>query len=1201
MSTATVHLFDDLILRTGARVRVVDLRDGDTVHDVLAAVVATERQREACLGAKWESLTALVDGRSVDAFDVAPVRDGAIVRAGPRARRPGDPFTQTAILIGLALLSAAASALLVTRIRNPGAENPSDGARRFGFSRFSHDAVAGDPVQVALGEIMSAGPKLLARVPVDGPDGDARVRLLYTFGRGEIGAIGSRTTNATWIAGSSVTGIYLNDNQPLANFPGSRVSIRLGQLTQRAIPGFDDTETLRDVGAGGAVLRNTSGTDRVGDVSGEAVTYSGVDPVDAMRLLIRFNAGLYSISDSGQVNSRRVQFRYRTRLNAGPGAWSGWTVHTVDRADQSTVVLSIRLDDLNPDEPPVRMDVQVERITAEASGVSVADEMTFDQVVEVQYSNNTFPGRSLLAIELTASEQISTVPNASADIRGLKNLRLWDGSSDPSSPEFDTGWSNNPADLALAWITSRDWGMGAQYSDTNINFPSLLAWRTECEILKAKRRGGTRKQFAYNALIQDARNGIDGLMKICEAGRCVPVQVGDQWHFIMDRAQPFPVEQYDDGCIACADDGAAEFTYRRGLTFGGANVPNHVVVQYPDAARQGRTDTQEWPEPDNTEQPENQLWLGGEDAEPRHTQTVRLEGITDGDQAKDEAIFRARKLRFMSRGTEFVTTKLVPAVQPGERFDLACSVAGYGMASGRLESGSVEGMVRLDRSVTLESGVEYSLQVQHHDGTLELATIAMPSGHYEAGSPLALEVPLAQNPSADGDYAGYALGAVGKAVKPFLCTGVKATGEDNGTFRWSISCVEYVPGVYDGGVGTIGSIDYSSLVTSRTPPGPVLEIRANEQVLNGIRQVTLSWRQSPADAAITASFKIYRRSAGSTAAILVPGVIGGGGRRGAIFELADLDAAYQFAAIAVSPMGACLSAFDTRIPWTGVVYGLGPPPPPPPTGLTLTQVGTGNTYTLSWDPVENATGYQVLFGGDTTGLPNVGAEDCLVLARTADTQLTGLELPPGEACRFFVRSVNVNGRMSTTASTIEEATPATPAGQTIKNTYTPDFTVDGTLTNLVWDGTDGRIELDDANTDGVFESGTIDTGAATLTELTFRPDTANDYADLTIDAFKPNLAMPSIAADQWGVVSGAGETAVVGMLMPPFPDDEQAWIFEVRTSVDGATWTGWLTVPSCSGVTHTMRYYELRITLRRKTADGAYRPALRGITVVCTD
>src|SRR5690606_27692900 len=125
--------------------------------------------------------------------------------------------------------------------------------------------------------------------------------------------------------------------------------------------------------------------------------------------------------------------------------------------------------------------------------------------------------------------------------------------------------------------------------------------------------------------------------------------------------------------------------------------------------------------------------------------------------------------------------------------------------------------------------------------------------------------------------------------------------------------------------------------------------------------------------------------------------------------------------VAVSHSGLFLSPYDPRVPHTGIVFGLSEPPPPPPNDVTATQ--NGDLYDLTWDPVEDAIGYQVLVFGDPTGLPNDGAEECLVLARTVEPELLGLALAPAESVTFWVRSVGKNGRLSWTATAETVAIP----------------------------------------------------------------------------------------------------------------------------------------------------------------------------------
>ena len=1205
-----VHSYGDVLARTGKRTRVIPITPVTTLAQV-ALDVATERWGGKT---KLERVTVVHNGTPVVKLEKSrlwqPLADGDVVMVGPGA--PQDPGTIVAIVIAIA--TTALSALLTTKVRLPASENPTD-TNRLGFSRESHAAVSGDPIQVCVGRIARCGPKLIADVPVDGPDGDARRRLLFSFGRGAINAIGSFTAAADWVdvktggpGGGNVTGIYFND-QPIVNYPGTLISVRLGQPSQRAIAGFKDTEVLHDVGGAGGqgfLLANTSGADRTGaGASGEAVIYSTVDAVDALRLLVRFPTGLYTLSSSGQTGTRSVQFRYRTRtsdIGAGAGAWSGWTVKGVSRSDQQPVVVSIRLDDLTPGNPPAKFDVQVERVTAQSSDATIADQMNLDQVVEVVYSSNHFNDLAMLAIEIAVSEQLTSVPDVTSSVEGLKTLRLWDGVSDPDSPTFTVGWSQNPADVALAMITDTTWGMGTQgYTDSDVDFASLLDWRTKCAeaVPLVAAGGGTRPRFAYNNVLQNAANGVDQLRAVCSVGRCTPVRVGRKWVFIFERRQGTPVEQFGEGDLAMTD-GKPACSWARAYTYGGESVPNRITLQFANEQAAARTDTVSWP-------PLGTLWFdpalpGG--AEPVNEQSIKLDGVTHPEQAIAECRYRCRKLRYQSRTEKRTTTKAIVAVQPGDRYDAAALVANYSLASGRLGVGNTVGMVALDRSIVLEDGKTYTIQVQHADGSVEPRTISSTPGAYQAGTPIGVSLDFSQAP---GDYAGYSLGELGRAVKPYLATAVRPNVDaTTGAVSYDVEGVEYVDGLYDDVGDLVDLPDYSSNPNSRTPPGPVVDLTVRETVVNGVRTVTVGWRQNPADAVNTAYFRVYRRDAGSQTPIAVPSV--SGTKRAAVIELADLGRAYQFTAIAVSAGGSALSPYDDRVPWAGVVYGNFQPPPAAPSNAVLTLVG-GNVFDLTWDPPaaddtgENTVvGYQVLWGGDSgTGRPNDGAEDCLVLARTVLPELRGLALAPGTDNRFWVRSVNGAGRLSIASAEVAVAggDVAAPPTRTVLATFTPDLSASGALTNAAWNGGASRVRMTDPDTEAAWESDAQDAGAAGLAEINGRTRTANDQltgSDVTL-AGHP-FVLPSIAADQWAVGGLMDGSKTIVMTNPPYPDDEQAWTVEVSTSIDGVTYQDWIELAPCGRITVVMRYYKVRVRMRRKTAGGPYRPALRGISVV---
>jgi hypothetical protein len=1192
-----VQVFDDVLARRNRRELQLWVPPGST--SVRQLIDRVRNEPAAKLGS-GVPLAVLVNGRPLR--DAAPEWDAPITAARTElmlAPSPGGFGITEIILIAIAIASAAASAYLIAGIQAPAASGSRDPeGRRFGFGRVSTDPVVGESFIVPLGRIKRLGGKVIARVPgTIGSDGSERVRILVDLGLGPIAKIGSRARgdgDFNRLGHEQIAGVYLND-QPLINFPSVKISGRFGTSGQRPLPGFRDTEVVREAGVGGVELVNTSGSERTGgSASGEAFAFTTLDPVDAVLIRIRFDRGLYALSGQGQVNARRVRWRWRTRPTGG--AWGAWNVVVVERADQSEVFTLTRADELNAGGAASVQDVEVERVTPDAAGATTVDHMLLTDIVEVRYSNNTYAGHAVVGVEIVASEELGTIPRLSFDVDGYDDCRVWDGTSTEevdgeTRPVLTRGWSNNPLDLALEVMTNTTWGSG--YGDDDIFWDSWMAERSYAAESVPMFGGGSamRPRFACNLVMDEAREDIEWIRAILNTAQCRPYEVGGQWGFVTDRARAEAAEFFGDGDIARGPDtaqgpGKMLLSFKRVDTSPEAGVANQLVYQFENELAGRRGDVIKHPK-------DGELWLGagwpGGQEQPR-PRSFRLDGVTDPEQVLARMVYELDRTRGLSRTLAFTTTKRVVGMLPGERFDMACSVLGWGTASGRVRSGSTAAAVVLDRSVVLFTGVAYQLQVSHLNGNRELVSVTAAGGSYPAGTPIAV-AGLAAVPA---EGASYSVGPTDLATKPFTCTKIELQQDDLLGVVWRVEGLEYSAQVYDLIPGNVQLPDYSDLGGITNAPGPVQDLRGSAGTVNGIDQVGLSWRQAPQDAANTGSFRIYRRSTGTTTWILIPMVVAAGGRRAAVIEIADRDTAFDFCVIAVSLLGAALSPYDPRVPVWSTVFGLSAPPPPPPDDLAANQVG--DTYRLSWTPVDGAVGYQVLAGGDTgTGRPNNGAEDCLVIARTIEPELVGLNLPPGRACRFWVRSVGPSGRLSWTASTVQVATPATPAGKSILQTEVFDLSSVGTLSGLAWDGTDGRLELSSPGTPGTWTSPVKDVGsAAAARQLTIRPATANDAADPTLA--EPTWPVPSINADQWGVVSGSGDTAVVGMLMPPWPDNEQAWVFEVRTSTDSVTWSSWAPLALGGLAAASFRYWQVRATLSR--LNHPYRPALRGLAGV---
>lgn len=1164
-TAAMVYSYADLVTRTGRRETPVRVDAGMSLHDVLSAAMP---------GHKLDHFAIARDGqviRSIDAKLVKAVA-GDILHVAPI---PGlEPVEW--IALGIALLSAAASAYLISQVPHAlASQSDTPEQQRFGFAQFSNDAFSGDLIQVVCGRITNYGGKIIAQVPIESPDGsgDSRLKLLISYGFGEIGGIGNQDADFDNVPADQLTGINLN-GQPIAIFPGTRCSGRMGTDSQAVLPAFADTETLSPVGVGGATLRNTSGAERTaGGDSGEAFSFTTTSAVTAVVVRIQFYSGLYAVASNAQVDSRTAKYRVRTRLVAG--AWSAWSVVTVRQDRQSPFFSAFRIDHLNADVPAVH-EVECERVSIEPTDATAVDAMRWDSIVEIVYGDNTYPGFALLAVETIASEQIQSVPAVTADVQGLANLRLWDGVSDPSSPVFTTGWSDNPADIVLEVLTNTKWGGGVRNPDFKIDFASLFEWRTYCAQMVTRPSGRLTRMHTFNKVLEQAEL-TDMVRMICRAGRCIPTTVGETWRFVVDKTRSSPVEVFTDGSIARDDSGALLMTYRREYALEGLARQNQITFQF-DNAFTGVGDAVSYPKP-------GEQWLATETSLPS---SLRLEGVTDPEEAMAEAVYEARKLRYLTRTVRFTTTKPFVAIQPGDRFDLAMDLAGYGRYSGRVGFNSTAGAVCLDRTLALDPRTHYPITIIHLDNSIEVRQIYSgdTDGSVPRLTPLKLSTVLAQRAQAGAEYVVHDPGGV---EKPFVCTKVSLTDSDKIT--WEIEGIEYVDGIYNPDPNaTVDLPIYSSLNGPGTPPGPVTSLRAFARQSDDGRSafVELSWDQLPRDVQHTSTFRVYRRISGTTTWLLTSNAVVA--RRSAVLEIFDLSRGYEFVVVAVSIGGAFLSPYDPRNLIARIVFSLAEQPPGNPTGLTLTRQSDGS-YTLSWDAVTGALAYQVLSGRAVDGTVNDGAYDCYVFGRTEDTQLAGLWLAAGLPHTFRVRSVGRNGRLSFTASEVTEASPLAPPS-TSATTYDYDLSTDGTLTNLVWNGTTSRLELDDPTIEGVWLGPEETPPAFTLQSAMNRLLTANDSDDFELDD-NPFL-VPSLESDQWGIYDISRE---LHPIMPPYPDAELGYKVEIRTN-DGVIWGDWLVVAPGARVYQTYEKVQIRVTISRQLFPN--RPALARVSLVVT-
>lgn len=184
---------------------------------------------------------------------------------------------------------------------------------------------AGMPRPVQYGEHRQGGAVIQQWVDVvDGDPPQSYLNLLLLVSAGPIQSIGQYTTDQDGLTGSALPdGLRIDDNSA-KNFDGITCSLRLGTLTQAAIPGASDVRSQYPVELVVDQVTIASGDTPVTDWSLAATYDMPADTeADRARIGLFFPEGLYELADSGEIFNERVDLQVRYVALDGAGNPTG--------------------------------------------------------------------------------------------------------------------------------------------------------------------------------------------------------------------------------------------------------------------------------------------------------------------------------------------------------------------------------------------------------------------------------------------------------------------------------------------------------------------------------------------------------------------------------------------------------------------------------------------------------------------------------------------------------------------------------------------------------------------------------------------------------------------------------------------------------------------------------------------------------------
>lgn len=240
-----------------------------------------------------------------------------------------------AVYAGMMALSFLASKFLAPSL------DPATGkgeSKSYSFSGIGNGRAEGETVPVVYGE-MRVGGQVIGEYIKSDSDGST-YNALICVGEGPVHAIGDVTTDTTsaqgltTAAGNLPVGMQINDN-PITSFKDIHVHVRLGTLSQTAIPGWEGTPTQFSVALGlvndetnvvwpaPATINETNYYGQAGGVPSISLAQSDAEwdewgqkfditiENDRTEIVLHFPRGLTRSNDSGNLITTGVRFAVR--------------------------------------------------------------------------------------------------------------------------------------------------------------------------------------------------------------------------------------------------------------------------------------------------------------------------------------------------------------------------------------------------------------------------------------------------------------------------------------------------------------------------------------------------------------------------------------------------------------------------------------------------------------------------------------------------------------------------------------------------------------------------------------------------------------------------------------------------------------------------------------------------------------------------
>lgn len=454
-----------------------------------------------------------------------------------------------------------------------------------------------------------------------------------------------------------------------------------------------------------------------------------------IELTFNFPQGLYDLTSTGSITRERCLLfaQYREYTATGTTSWRSFNFTTFKKpegsGDQVRTDATSGMDygylshkkpadfslaikattDLNPLDAGKVYEVRVSAKSAcivnlvNMAGISYGEKDADDNWVGF-----TYPGEPLLAIRALATGQVSGDLDVQVDVERSKVWVYNERSSQWVEGDannhawavYDILAQGNPSHPAYPTLGNDDaeavYGCGIHRS--KLDYESFRAW--------AEYVGGYDEGelgYAVNIVFDTFMTAWDAVLRICQEGRGMVYGVGDTLYAFTDK-----------------EGEAAQL-----FTMGNIQLGSFVQTWMKDAQKANMIEASYW-DADNGYQRtiiamRTEDWDSGD--ELGSPVAITLYGTTSYAQAASIVQYLLRSNELLTNTITFSVDIDSIGVQVGDVVEVQHDVLTIGEGGRIIGVDAVAGTITLDRTLTIQAGVDYELVVYHSNGTIERKTV----------------------------------------------------------------------------------------------------------------------------------------------------------------------------------------------------------------------------------------------------------------------------------------------------------------------------------------------------------------------------------------------------------------------------------------------------------------------------------------------